>query len=239
MMMLGRTELLYLDDSYLREFKARVVDVIADGVILDRTSFHPAGGGLLSDKGMISYAGSISEVAEVLQDGENILHRIAGSPPSIGEEVEAWLDWDRRYAMMRLHTAIHVLAAVMMKKTSAAITGNSIGPEQARVDFSVESFDRAVLEECVADANRLLQEGKDVKIHYMEREKVLATPGLVKLAARMPPNIPVLRLVEIVGVDIQADGGPHVRNTREVGKMRVLKLENKGRANRRLYLAVE
>jgi Ser-tRNA(Ala) deacylase AlaX len=167
MMMLGRTELLYLDDSYLREFKAKIVDVIADGVILDRTSFHPAGGGLLSDKGMISFAGSISEVAEVLQDGENILHRIAGSLPSIGEKVEARLDWDRRYAMMRLHTAIHVLAAVMMK-TSATITGNSIGPEQARVDFSVESFDRAVLEECVADANRLLQE---VKIHYMGEEE--------------------------------------------------------------------
>jgi misacylated tRNA(Ala) deacylase len=167
MMMLGRTELLYLDDSYLREFKAKIVDVIADGVILDRKSFHPAGGGLLSDKGMISFAGSISEVAEVLQDGKNILHRIAGSPPSIGEKVEARLDWDRRYAMMRLHTAIHVLAAVMMK-TSATITGNSIGPEQARVDFSVESFDRAVLEERFADANRLLQE---VKIHYMGEEE--------------------------------------------------------------------
>jgi len=238
-MMSGLTELLYLDDSYLRRFKARIVETVRDGVVLDRTAFHPTGGGLLSDRGAITYAGQIYEVLEVLQEGESIIHRIGGGTPPVGGEVEAWLDWDRRYSMMRLHTGVHVLSAVMMEKTSATITGNSVGPEQARVDFSLESFDRSIMEECVSTANRLLSEGREVRVYYMEREKVLATPGMIKLAAKMPPNLPVLRIVEIAGVDIQADGGPHVRNTSEVGRMRILKLENKGKANRRIYIAVE
>ncbi|MEM3021656.1 MAG: alanyl-tRNA editing protein, partial [Candidatus Caldarchaeum sp.] len=163
---------------------------------------------------------------------------VEGVVPSAGSEVECLLDWERRYRLMRMHTGLHVLAATMVEKTNALITGNNISHDQGRVDFSLESFDRAVMEECVEETNRRLGRGYPVKTYYMEREKVLSTPGLVKLAGRLPPDIPMLRIVEIGDVDVQADGGPHVRNTSEVGRIAAARLENKGKTNRRMYFTV-
>ncbi|GBC69198.1 Alanine--tRNA ligase [archaeon HR01] len=234
----GGTKLLYLDDSYIRVFEASVVDVRDGGVILDRTAFHPTGGGLESDRGKLSFGGSEAKVVEARMAPPWVIHVLDGGMPERGALVEGVLDWERRYRIMRLHTAIHVLSAVMMEKTSALITGNNVSPEMARVDFSLERFDRATMEECVEESNRLMAQGREVKTYYMEWERALKTPGMVKLASKLPPDIPVLRVVEIEGVDIQADGGPHVRNTAEVGGVRLVKLENKGRANRRIYLSL-
>ncbi|MEM1956048.1 MAG: alanyl-tRNA editing protein [Candidatus Caldarchaeum sp.] len=234
----GSTELLYLDDSYMREFAATVLKSEDGCVVLDRTAFHPRGGGLVSDTGVIVHAGGEARVLEVLFEGDEVVHRVEGVVPSEGSEVECLLDWERRYRLMRMHTGLHVLAATMVEKTNALITGNNISHDQGRVDFSLESFDRAVMEECVEETNRRLGRGYPVKTYYMEREKVLSTPGLVKLAGRLPPDIPLLRIVEIGEVDVQADGGPHVRNTSEVGRITATKLENKGKTNRRMYFAV-
>lgn len=234
----GRTELLYLDDSYLKECEAVVAKVLDQGVVLDKTCFHPRGGGLVSDTGVLRHSGVLVKVSDTSFAEEGVLHVLDGAKPSEGSVVYCMLDWERRYRIMRMHTGLHVLAATMVEKTGALITGNNIAPDSGRVDFSLESFDRALIEECVEEANRRLAASHPVKTYYMEREKVLSTPGLVKLAGRLPPDIPILRIVEIGDVDVQADGGPHVKNTSEVGRVVVTKLENKGRINRRLYFTV-
>jgi misacylated tRNA(Ala) deacylase len=234
----GGTELLYLDDSYLKNCEAVVVKVLDRGVVLDRTCFHPRGGGLVSDTGVLTHDKGEARVLEALFVEEGVLHVLEGLRPSEGSRVCCTLDWERRYRIMRMHTGLHVLAATMVEKTGALITGNNISPEGGRVDFSLESFDRPLMEECVEEANKRLAASHPVRTYYMEREKVLATPGLVKLAGRLPPEMPILRIVEIGDVDVQADGGPHVKNTSEVGKIVLTKLENKGKSNRRLYFAV-
>ncbi|MEM3031902.1 MAG: alanyl-tRNA editing protein [Nitrososphaerota archaeon] len=233
-----RTELLYLDDSYLREFRAVVESVDRDCVVLDRTAFHPRGGGLVSDVGVMKSDVGESRVVEVVFGDGGVVHRVEGTAPAPGSVIECMLDWDRRYRLMRMHTGLHVLAATMVEKTKALITGNNVSHDSARVDFNLETFDRAVMEECVEEANRRLSSGHNVKIYYMDRDRVLSTPGLVKLAGRLPPEVPILRIVEIGDIDVQADGGPHVKNTREVGRISVTKFENKGKNNRRMYFMV-
>ncbi|MEM4303472.1 MAG: alanyl-tRNA editing protein [Candidatus Caldarchaeum sp.] len=234
----GQTELLYLDDSYVREFKATVLRAAENGIVLDRTAFHPRGGGLVSDVGVVRHEAGEAKVVEVVFGDEGVIHRVEGDLPPAGVEVTGLLDWQKRYRIMRMHTGLHVLAATMVEKTNALITGNNISHDSGRVDFSLEAFDRAVMEECVDEANRRLAEGHEVKVYYMERDRVLSTPGLVKLAGRLPPDIPILRIVEIGKIDVQADGGPHVKNTSEVGKIAVTKLENRGESNRRMYFTV-
>ncbi|MDJ0272652.1 MAG: alanyl-tRNA editing protein [Candidatus Caldarchaeum sp.] len=234
----GRTALLYLDDSYLRVFSAEVVEVSGDAVVLDRTAFHPRGGGLVSDVGFLRFGDVVSRVVEAFFTDGGVAHRLEGGLPRVGEVVEGEVDWEKRYRIMRMHTGLHVLAATMVEKTGALITGNNISYDGGRVDFSLEAFDRGVIEEVVEETNRRLAVDHPVRVYYLEREKVLSMPGMVKLANRLPPDVPVLRIVEIEGLDVQADGGPHVRNTVEVGRIMVVKLENKGKANRRLYFTV-
>ncbi len=234
----GRTKLLYLDDSYLSSFSARVVEAVGDVVVLDRTAFHPRGGGLVSDVGVLRFGGVEARVVEAFFMDSGVGHRVEGPLPGVGEVVEGVVDWGKRYRVMRMHTGLHVLAATMVERTGALITGNNISFDGGRVDFSLEAFDRRVIEDVVEETNRRLAEDHPVNVYYMEREKVLSTPGMVKLANRLPPDVPVLRIVEITGLDVQADGGPHVKNTREVGRVEVVKLENKGRTNRRLYFTV-
>jgi len=233
----GRTELLYLDDSYVKEFDAAVLEV-GDGLVLDRTFYHPRGGGLESDTGTIIHSSGAAKVTHVLFRGEDVVHFVEGPLPQAGESVHCVLDWDKRYRIMRMHTGLHVLAATMVERAGALITGNNISYEFGRVDFSLEKFDRTMLEECVEAANVKLASNHPVRVYYMEREKVLSTPGLVKLAERLPPEIPLLRIVEIGDIDVQADGGPHVKNTAEVGRIVLLKMENKGKTNRRIYFTV-
>jgi misacylated tRNA(Ala) deacylase len=178
-------------------------------------------------------------VKEAIMDERGVIHVLEGALPRLGERVQGRLDWERRYRIMRLHTALHVLASIVIDKTNSLVTGNNVTPEMARVDFSLAKFDRKMFEECVNMANEEMRKGREVRITYMERERVLSTPGLVKLAERMPPNIPILRIVEIVGLDMQADGGPHVRNTSEVGEIVLVKLENKGKSNKRAYITLK
>lgn len=235
----GFTELLYLDDSYLASFEAKVLEIVENGVILDRTAFHPRGGGLISDSGVIIHSGGESKVREALMDDRGVIHVLEGNLPSIGEYIKGQLDWEKRYKIMRMHTALHVLASIVISKTNALVTGNNVTPDESRIDFSLANFDRKIFEECLSEANEEIKKGREVRISYMEREKVLSSPGFVKLAERLPPNIPILRIVEIVGLDVQADGGPHVRNTCEIGEIVLVKLENKGKSNKRAYISLK
>ena len=232
------TELLYMDDSYLKEFDATVVAVSEDGIVLDRTAFYPVGGGLPSDTGYIVVNGEKIRVKHVFKKGGEVYHVIEGTVNE-GAKVKGIIDWDRRYRIMRLHTAAHVLSGLLYNKLGVLITGNAIRETRAHIDFSLEKTDRQLFQQVIDEANELIKQGRPVKIYYMEREKVLQTPGLIKLAGKLPPNIPILRIVEIEGIDIQPDGGVHVADIREIGEIKMLKIENKGRNRKRLHYAVE
>ncbi len=233
------TELLYMDDCYLREFDAKVVEVDGDRIVLDRTAFYPSGGGLPSDTGVLKRGDEEYEVKEVRKEGGKVWHIVPGHSLVKGDEVKGTLDWERRYRVMRMHTALHALIAVMNQRYGVLVTGNKVAPDRSRVDLNLERPDRQLVEEAIAETNNILAQGLPVKIYYLPREEAMKIPGIVKLAKALPPSIERLRIVEIEGIDIQADGGPHVANTKEVGEIVFLKLENKGKNNRRIHFTLK
>lgn len=236
------TELLYQVDSYLKEFEARVVEVLDRGIILDRTAFHPRTGGVANDLGTIFIEGRRMDVTDVYIDKERkvVIHTVEGSLEGVepGMVVKGVIDWSRRYRLMRLHTAAHILAAVMYREYGALITGGSVEPDYAYDDYGLERFDRKIFEEVVLKANEIVRRGVEVRIYWLKRDDALRIPGIVKLAERMPPEVETLRIVEIPGIDIQADGGPHVRNTAEIGEITMIRAENRGKNIKRLYYTV-
>jgi Ser-tRNA(Ala) deacylase AlaX len=229
------TEKIFWSDAYTKDFDARVLSVEGPNVVLDRTAFNPRGGGLVSDTGTIASM----KVQEVVKSGDEILHVVQETPTvKEGDLVRCTLDWDRRYRVMRMHTSAHILSAVVNRETGALITGNQITPEESRVDFSLEQFDRDKITSYVDQVNRVVERGVPVTSFFMKREEAARISGLVKLANAAPPSVDILRIVQIGDVDIQADGGVHVKNTSEIGKLVGLRSENKGKNNRRLYFTV-
>jgi len=231
------TELLYQIDSYLKEFDAKVIEVRGNSVMLDRTAFHPLSGGLDSDRGIIRYGSQEYNVLQAsLESEEKVWHDLDVTPKfNVGDKVVGLIDWDKRYKIMKLHTASHILSSIMFNRYGALITGGHIDAEHAKDDFNLQSSDKAVFEEAVEETNNIIQKGLDVKIYFLDRDEALKIPGIIKLAQRTPPNVRLLRIVEILGVDVQADGGPHVRNTREIGGIVLEKVENKGKGRKRIY----
>jgi Ser-tRNA(Ala) deacylase AlaX len=221
---------------YMSEFDAKVEEVTDTSVVLDQTAFSPRGGGLVSDTGTL---GGVS-VVEVTKVGDVIAHLLESSPKFVaGDTVRGVLDWGRRHRVMRMHTSAHMLSAVVNSETGALITGNQIGPDESRVDFSLELFDKDKMAEYVSRVNEAAARGLEVKTFFLRREEAMKLPGLVKLANASPPSLEVLRIVQIGDVDTQADGGVHVRNTSEIGKVIGLRTENKGKNNRRLHFIVQ
>ncbi len=233
------TELLYMDDSYLKEFEAEVVEVSGDKVVLDKTAFYPVGGGLPSDTGVLLKGSEEYRVEEVRKEGSKVWHMVPGHSLSVGDGVRGVIDWNKRYRVMRMHTALHALIAVMNQKFGVLVTGNKVAQDRSRVDVNLEKSDRELVEKVIAETNEELAKGLPVKIYYLPREEAMKIPGIVKLAKALPPSVQKLRIVEIEGLDIQADGGPHVSNTKEVGRIVFLKLENKGKNNRRIHFTLE
>ena len=243
------TQTIFFDDCYIKEADATVVGAEGNKVELDTTVFCYQGGGQLSDQGKImpinnggrgssnsdSNENAEYTVVDVKKESGAIMHYLDKAGLQKGDKVHCVLDWERRHKLMRYHTAAHILSAIGNKKTGALITGNQIETEQARFDFNLENFDRAVIEECVKEANAAIDRNMDVKMYFMPREEALNIPGMVKLAAAVPPQVANLRIVEIGDVDTQADGGTHVKNTAEIGQIEIIKLDNKGKSNRRVY----
>ncbi len=230
------TRKLFWDDMYAREFDAEVELVDGNRVVLDQTAFNPRGGGLVSDTGRLNGV----KVIEATKEGDSVYHILeAQAELRVGDKVHGVLDWDRRYRIMRMHTSAHILSAVVNRETGALITGNQISPDESRVDFNLEDFSKDKMSSYIDGVNEAVARGLEVTTFFMKREEALATPGFVKLANAMPPSLDVLRIVQIGDVDTQADGGVHVRNTSEIGKVVGLKTENKGKSNRRLYFTVE
>lgn len=233
------TELIYQLDSYVSSFESRVRRAEGNRVYLERTAFHPLSGGVADDRGHLEFEGRRYEVVSVEEDPD-IAHILSSEPEfREGDVVRGLIDWERRYRLMRLHTADHILAAVLYRERGALVTGGHIEPEYAKSDFNLERGERSVFEEAIEEVNEVISKGLEVKIYFLPREEALKIAGVVKLAERMPPHAEVLRIVEIPGVDLQADGGPHVRNTREIGRVKLLKVENKGKGKKRVYFTIE
>ena len=231
--------LLCLDDSYLKECDAVVQSVDGNDVVLDRTVFYPRGGGQPSDRGkLVAEDGKEIMVLNVLKKNGNIVHELENHSLKSGDKVLCILDWKRRYKLMRMHTAAHVIAATMLRNASALITGNQLEEDKTRFDFSMENFDREKFENIIQKANQELSKDISLKVYTLPREEAMKLPGIVKLANALPPSLTHLRIVEIPGIDIQADGGTHVKNLHEVGKIEIIKLENKGKDNRRVYFTL-
>ncbi len=234
-----RTKALYLFDSYLKEFKSKVLETKDKSVILSETAFYPTSGGVEHDTGLIIRGNETFNVVDVIKSNDEIIHVLDREGLSPGDEVVGKINWERRYRLMRMHTAAHLLSAVFYRELNALITGNQLQVDKSRIDFSVEKFDRDLITSLVAKANELIKNDSNVKIYFVKRSEAMKEPGLVKLAEAQPPEVEELRVVEIEGIDKQFDGGPHVSRLSEIGQIEILKLENKGKTNRRIYYTVK
>ncbi len=232
------TDLLYLHDSYLREFDATVEAQSGQAVSLDRTAFYVGGGGQPADVGRLQWTGGECRVAEVRRAADGVWHVVEGPRPPVGTPVHGMVDWERRYAIMRHHSALHVLVGVVYKQFNALVTGGAIYPDRARMDFSLEDLGKERVAAIEAEANRVIAEGRRILVRFVSREE-FERSDLTRLARNLlPPEIREVRVVEIEGFDAQADGGTHVRSTTEIGRLAITKTENKGKINRRLEIAL-
>jgi misacylated tRNA(Ala) deacylase len=230
------TKKLFWEDAYLREFDATASSVEGNQIVLDQTAFNPRGGGLVGDLGTLN---GVKVLDTIKTGGDSIAHVLETASTLVaGNPVHGVLDWDRRHRIMRMHTSAHLLSAIFNKETGALITGNQIEPDKSRIDFSLDDFDREKMLVYCSQANEAIAKNPPVKTYFMKREEALRIPGITKLASVMPPDVEDLRIVEIEGYDLQADGGVHVKNLGEVGKIEPLKFENKGKSNRRMYFAI-
>jgi misacylated tRNA(Ala) deacylase len=229
------TELLYLRDAYLREFEAVVTATDGDRVALDRTAFYPTGGGQPHDTGTLSG----QPVTSVRKAGDVVWHTVDGQVPDVGGTVTAAVDWDRRHALMRTHTALHVLCGVIWNEWSTAVTGGNMEPLTARMDFEFDPLPEGFgprIEELV---NAELAAARPVEVAFLDREVAVTDEDLIRTKVSLiPASVQEIRVVDIVGLDKQADGGTHVASTDEVGRIRVVKTESKGKGNKRIRLEV-
>ena len=227
-------ELLFQTDAYLREFDARVTRVDGSAVYLDRTAFYPTCGGQPHDLGTLNGM----PVVEVRKEGDDVRHMIDG-PPAEGTAVHGVIDWDRRYQLMRTHTALHILCGVVWRDFGAQVTGGNMEPLQARMDFELERVSGEFGQQVEELANREVAAGRPINVRILPREAASRIPDLIRTKVNLlPEGITHVRVVDIEGLDLQADGGTHVANTREVGRIVVTGHENKGRSNKRLRIAV-
>ena len=229
------TELLYLRDAYLRDVSATVTAVDGGRVALDRTVFYPTGGGQPHDTGTLGGA----RVVDVQKEGDEVWHVVEGPVPGVGATVEAHLDWDRRHALMRTHTALHVLCGVIWHRWGKAVTGGNMEPLSARMDFEFDPLPEGFGAAIESAVNEELAAARPIEVRFVPREAALADEDLIRTKVNLVPlSVTERRVIDIVGIDKQADGGTHVRRTDEVGRIRVVKTESKGRANKRIRLEV-
>ena len=234
------TELLFHDHSYLQEFDATVTAVAETGVALDRTAFYIGGGGQPSDVGILNFEGRDYAVTGIKRDGGLILHLIDGEQPTEGSQVAGRIDWDRRYQLMRTHTALHILCGVVWRDYGALVTGGNMQPGEARMDFELERMSTDFAEEVEAKINEEVTAARNVLAANLPREEAEEIPDLIRTKINLlPANIREVRTIDIQGLDVQADGGTHVNNTTEVGRIRVIGHESKGRINKRLRISLE
>jgi misacylated tRNA(Ala) deacylase len=230
------TEELFLEDSYLREFEARIVELSGREVILDRTAFYPGGGGQPPDKGTLGIGPVRASVVDARREGGEVVHVLDNPIPGTVREFKGELDWERRYGHMRHHTALHVLSGVIWRNFEAKVTGGQMRADRARMDFSFPGeWTTDVVGEIERLTNEALASGRPVKVYELPREEALKNPELIRTQVNLvPERVKVIRIVEIEGLDTQADGGTHVANTSEVGQIEITGHKSKGRQNKRI-----
>jgi misacylated tRNA(Ala) deacylase len=243
-----KTELLFQRDSARREVETQVVAVDPDGrrVVLAQTVFYPGGGGQPCDTGVLKRAvdGREWPVTAVRKEGDAVWHELGGAEalPEAGDVVLGEIDWETRYRLMRMHTALHVLCGVVFRDYGALVTGGNMGSDRARMDFEMDSaeFTPERVAEIERRANEELAAGREVRVRILPRAEAFQIPDLIRTKINLlPEGIAEVRTVEIVGLDLQADGGTHVGNTREVGRLRVVGTRSKGKANKRLEIELD
>ena len=234
------TEIVAHADAYLRELDSVVRAVRAEGVVLDRTVFYPGGGGQPPDTGVLASGDAVCRVEGIRRIDGALVHLIEGESPAEGQTVRGAVDWVRRYELMRTHTALHILCGVIWRDFGVQVTGGNMTPLKARMDFELPQMSSDFAARVEESINEEVTAGRDITIGQLPREEAMRVPDLIRTKINLlPPQIEVVRTVDIVGLDIQADGGTHVANTREVGRITVVGHESKGRGNKRLRIALD
>jgi misacylated tRNA(Ala) deacylase len=244
---MAQTKALYLEDAYLKEWEAEILEVSGEGekagkfIILNETAFYPNGGGQPYDTGKIVRISDNSEF-QVVYTGKfegKISHEIDKEGLKVGDKVKCVLNWERRYKLMRMHTAAHILSPIINKQTDALITGNQLDVEKSRVDFDLENFDKEAFKDYIKSANDIISWNLPIILYYVSQDQLANDKSLCKLAKGLPPELKEIRIIDIQSFDKQADGGTHVKSTGEVGKIIFLSAENKGAKRRRVYFTLE
>ncbi len=240
------TEKLYWEDPYLKEFSAKVVETrtLSDGrvgVLLDRTAFYPTSGGQPNDTGMMSYDGRTATVIDVSKDGDNVLHIVDSvEGMGAGDAVECRIDWERRYGHMRHHTALHIIDGIVQKRNSGRITGGQIYADRARMDFDVAGMNREMMQGIIEEAQKIVDDDHSVVSRFLTKEEAMAIPDLSRTdpGNDLLASLKSVRVIDIVGFDMQLDGGTHVASTKEVGTIVLHEYKNNGAHNKRVYITL-
>ncbi len=230
-------------DAYARETRASVVEIDADAgaILLDRTVFYPGGGGQPADTGQILGEGATWRIGGAKKRGDDVWHTVAEGPslPSVGDAVTARIDWERRHQLMRTHSALHVLCGVVWRDYQASVTGGNMEPLSGRMDFDFETMSGELVGEIEKRVNAEIEADRDIRVNILPRDEAFAIPDLIRTKINLlPEGISEVRTIEIVGLDLQADGGTHVSHTGEIGRVRVTGYESKGRINKRIRIEV-
>jgi misacylated tRNA(Ala) deacylase len=238
------TKLLYQTDSYMQSFEATVIDVDENnhGVILDQTAFYPGGGGQPADQGILKSGDVHFPVSSVRNIAGKIVHQISNeSPlPLPGTQLQAQINWERRYSLMRTHTAMHILCGVVYRDYGASVTGGEMEPLKGRMDFEFETMHKDLVQEIELAINQEVASARPVKVSILPREEAFQIPDLIRTKINLlPEGIKEVRVVEIVGLDLQADGGTHVNNTQDIGRIRIMDYKSKGKINKRIYVEID
>ncbi len=229
------TELMYLRDAYINNFTARVLGIRDGAVALDQTAMYPTGGGQPHDTGFMNDVA----VTDVRKEGTIVWHTLDGALPTVGESVAVTIDWDRRHKLMRTHSALHVLCGVIWNEWRVPVTGGNMEPLSARMDFEFDPLPEGFATTVENLVNKALASDYQIEVSFLARDTAVADEDLIRTKVNMiPGSVTEIRVVDIVGLDKQADGGTHVRSTNEVGRIKVLKTENKGKGNKRIRLEI-
>ena len=237
-----RTKLLYHENSFTYECSAKVVAVDGDEIALDATVFFPGGGGQMPDRGTITWDNRQQEASVIALNKRDdvVWHTLDRLPPPIGTEIVGTIDWEFRYQMMRTHTALHILCGTIWKEFGVQVTGGQMYPDKARMDFAMENLNKERIAYIEEKVNEAIEADYPIRVYTLPRDKAFAIPDLIRTKINLlPPGIEDVRIVEIVGLDLQADGGTHVNHTKEVRGIKIIKTENKGKINKRIEIKLE
>ena len=238
------TKMLCQTDSYLKTFFGTVIDLDEDnhGVILDQTTFYPGGGGQPADRGFLKFDETRYPVIRARKSGRHVVHQIANETalPPLGRQLQGQIDWEWRYALMRTHTAMHILCGVIFRDYGASVTGGDMEPLKGRMDFEFETMHKDLVYDIEHAINQEVKNARPVKVSILPRERAFQISDLIRTKINLlPEGIQEVRVIEIVGLDLQADGGTHVKNTQEVGPIHVVDYKSKGKINKRIYVELD